>query len=110
VPRIFFSEDADGPQETKVDTNLGQADIGYVRLVPPRSSVLGFWHSDGSTNMDIFTVYCPAGYSLVLDVVTENTLTDQNHAAIGFVATSGSSTSLGQFAPSNLSPVGYQAV
>lgn len=109
VPRIFFAEDSQSPQETKSDSNLGQADVGYARLVPPKNSQAGFWVSDASTSANLFNVYIPAGYSAVLDVVIEATLSDQNHATTGFVGTSGSSTSLGQFAPSNLSPVGYQA-
>jgi hypothetical protein len=109
VPRIYFAEDSQSPQETKTDSNLGQADVGHTQLVPPKNSEAGFWVSDASTSTNLFTVYVPAGYSIVLDVLIEFTLSDQNHATVGFVGTSGSSTSLGQFAPSNLSPVGYQA-
>jgi hypothetical protein len=109
VPRIFFAEDSQSPQETKSDANLGQADVGYVKLVPPKNSQAGFWVSDASTSANMFSIYVPAGYSVVLDVVIEFTLADQNHATTIFVGTSGSSTSLGQFAPANLSPVGYQA-
>jgi hypothetical protein len=108
VPRIYFAEDSQSPQETKTDSSLGQADIGYSCLVPPKNSEAGFWVSDASTSTNLFTVQVPAGYSIVLDVVIEFTLADQNHATVGFVGTSGSSTSLGQFAPANLSPVGYQ--
>lgn len=109
VPRIFFSDDAQSPQETKTDSNLGQSNIGYSKLVPPKNSQAGFWTSDASTSNNLFTVYAPAGYSVVLDVVIEYTLSDQNHTGGTFIGTSGSSTSCGQFAPANLSPVGYQA-
>jgi hypothetical protein len=109
---IWVSEDYLKP-ESKSTEVLGAAKIGHVVLVPPKNTLAGFWHNEDSTE-DLFRITVANGgtptWSAVLDIDVEMVLSDANHSTTFFVGASGTSTSIGQFAPPNMVPVGFQGI